>query len=550
MDAKVATDPSPRIRLTRESGLQPEHALAMEWLETNGRGGYASSTPLLCPTRRYHGLLVTPIPGTAKRHMFLSRFDETARVGSHRVRISMAQYPGAFSPAGHEAADAFELAPYPRTWYRVGNGHVLREIVMVHGEPAVLCRYTWLAGPSLVEGESNRIELRLRPQMPVREADALTFENMDLNPRSERTASGFWCRPYEGLPRIDVCISNPLAHYEPDPVWHRQVEYGADLLRGYDGHEDHFSPGWLHVPLEPGQSVVVATSIAGPLSHLDDLFEREASRRRAAMHDAGSDLGGALRLASEAYLYRTIDGQPGVVAGWPWFLEWGRDTAISIPGLTLAHGQVEACGEVLERLAGTIHDGLIPNIFGVDRESSHYGSVDASLWFARAVRLYDQAGGDRQRLQDVLRPALAQIADAYSAGGPLGIQIDASGLLLAGDAMHNATWMDARVDGVPVTPRDGAAVELNALWYQLLAYLEELAKDAGDTAEARQRQQAKRKAGRAFLDAFWIEGAGYLADVVTDGAQDDAVRPNMVIAAALDLSPLTRAQRASVVDCA
>ena len=542
----MSPDPAPqdplRLRLAREEGLQPERALGLEWLEVNGRGGYASSTALCCPTRRYHGLLVTPLEDRPERHVFLSRFDEAARLGAHTVRFSMARYPGAFWPEGHECISAFELSPHPRTWYRVGTGHVLREILMVAGEPAVLCRYTWL-------GEGAPIELRLRPHVPFRPADALTFENFELDPRSERTPGGFSCRPYGALPRLYINVSHPLAHYEPDPVWHHSIEYAADLARGYDGHEDHFSPGWMHVPLEAGASVVVSASIAGPLSLVETLFDREATRRRAQAGAVSEGVRGSLELAAEAFTYRTPGGRAGVVAGFPWFGEWGRDTAIALPGLTLPRGRVEGCGEALEGLASTLRDGLLPNIFGADAASSDYGSVDASLWYARAVQLYDQAGGERARMAR-LREVLRSIATGYMRGGPLGLRVDARGLLQAGDPMHNATWMDARVDGGPVTPRDGAAVEMVALWYSLLAHLEVLATSAGDEADARRWARAKRKTGRGFLAAFWIEAPGYLADVVRDEDRDEAVRPNMILAAALEFSPLTQAQRRSIVDLA
>jgi predicted glycogen debranching enzyme len=213
----------------------------------------------------------------------------------------------------------------------------------------------------------------------------------------------------------------------------------------------------------------------------------------------------------------------------------------------LARGRVAECGEALAGVVPFLRRGLLPNIFGSTPETSHYGSVDASLWFARAVRLYEQAGGDSALIASTLRPALVEIATRYSEGTELGIRIDESGLLLAGDGKLNTTWMDAVVDGLAVTPRDGLAVELNALWYFLLAYLEELADKAGEAREAKRWRADRARVGKAFLERFWLTAPRYLADTWKDGVADARVRPNMVIAAALEFSPLSESQRADIV---
>jgi predicted glycogen debranching enzyme len=248
-----------------------------------------------------------------------------------------------------------------------------------------------------------------------------------------------------------------------------------------------------------------------------------------------------LAFGADDFLYRAAGGRTGVLAGFPWFGEWGRDVFVSLPGLTLARGRIDDCADVLSGALPFLQRGLLPNVYGGSVADSHYDSCDAALWFALAVARFAHhvgAAGDPRLDRDYV-PALASIVDAYVGGTGLGLRIDPSGLLQAGRRELNATWMDARVNGVPVTPRDGLPVEIQALWYSLLAFL----------AERGQHRFAvlRDRCGDAFVQRFWLDDRKYLADRFHGGAADPTVRPNMVIAAALPLSPLTRAQRASVV---
>jgi predicted glycogen debranching enzyme len=541
-------DPDVLFRMEREECLQLESALTREWLETNGRGGYASGTVLACPTRRYHGLLVTTPPGMDRRHLLVAGIDESLHGRSRSFPLSMLRYAGQWFPHGHQSIERFELAPWPRFVYHIGQAEVTREILMVRGRDVTLVRYR-------IRGLAHTVELRAKPLLACREADKLTSANVDLNPRAERHGRGIACRPYGSLPAVAITTSAGEWRFEADPVWYRGLEYRVDLARGYDGHEDQFSPGVLHIALAPDTDVVLAIAAGGHVSDPLELWNEESARRRARCREAAPGARGALELAADAFLYDApaLGGgtRTGVIAGYPWFGEWGRDTCISLPGLLLARGQIERCGDALEATARYLRDGLLPNIFGRTIETSHYGSADASLWFARAVRLYELAGGSRERVLDAFLPVLREIARAYHDGTQLGLRCDGDGLLLAGSATQNATWMDAVTNAGPVTPRHGYAVELCALWYQLLGVLEMLEHRAGSNASARPWQELRRRAHRAFLRRFWLEEQRYLADVVRDEAQgawvDTSVRPNMVIAAALELSPLSRGKRTDIV---
>jgi predicted glycogen debranching enzyme len=536
------------VHIPRAELLQLELALTREWLETDGCGGYASSSVLLCNRRRYHGLLVSQGEGLDRRHLFLSRFEETLHGGGRSFPLSMARYPGLFAPHGHQYLEHFELVPYPSFLYRIGPAVVLREILLVRGSPTVLSRYRVSGG--------GPVELRLRPLLPYRAADALTSENLALDPRVERAQhGGIRARPYPALPPISITLSSRDGHFEADPVWYRQIEYGLDLERGYDGHEDQFSPGVHFVPMRDGVDCVVAATIGEAVADPQSLWERESAARRQALPPRADTVRDRLELGVEHFLYRAAHGRLGVVAGFPWFGEWGRDTFVSLPGLLLSRGKLAECGAALAGALPYLRRGLLPNIFGASPADSHYGSADASLWYARAVRAFHLAGGDRGLLLDRLAPALATIAEEYQAGTELEIFCDDKGLLHAGSEQSNATWMDARTSAGPVTPRHGCAVEINALWYFLLAYLELLARERGDGRAEREWKKRARLCGRSFLRRFWLEGERYLADVWRPDAAapgghgflDVSLRPNMVIAAALELSPLSRLKRTDVV---
>lgn len=545
MSSKATLSPVPTrpvVRIEREQLLQLERSLSREWLETDGRGGYASSTVLSCATRRYHGLLVSPFAGSAKRHVWLSRFDETVEGAGRSLPLSMARYKDVFAPHGHQSVERFELVPWPRWTWISGGTRIVRELLLARSRRAVVVRWT-------VSGQANPLVLRVKPLLPFREADATTVENIDLDPRATRIEGGIACTPYKGLPTIALTTSG-RAVFEADPVWYRGIGFATDLARGYEAAEDEFSPGWFDFALEDGAAVCVAASIDGPVEDPAALFELESRRRARQLEGRGLSVREVLDLTADDFLYRDADGRLGVMAGWPWFGEWGRDTYLSLPGLTLARGKLEECGEVLEGSLRYLRDGLLPNIFGRGPEDSSYNSVDASLWFARAVRQYELAGVHVREIAARFLPALEEIARRYRDGTGLGIRCDESGLLLAGGGHLNATWMDAETADGPVTPRDGCAVEIEALWCFLLAYLEYLARAVGAERSAREWGALRRTAGQAFLDRFVLPEPPYLADRWKDGEADRATRPNMVLAAALEWSPLSREQRADVVAAA
>jgi predicted glycogen debranching enzyme len=528
------------VVLGRDACHDLSTALTLEWLETDGAGGYAALTVPFCPTRRQHGLLVAPYPGQARRHVFLQRFEETLEVRGRDVPLSTGRYPGLWSPHGHQSLERFEALPWPRSTHRVGDVVVTREVLMARGRHAVLVRWR-------VEGGGGSLRLRLRPLLPFRDADALTMENAALHPRVSVVARGFRARPYVEMPALEFTVAGAPWSLDADPVWYRRVEHTTDIARGYEGHEDVFCPGVLTLSLESGSEVVVAVSAGAPVEDPAAAFAERAAEREAAWNASAPGLEGRLAFGADHFLARSTGDVPWVVAGFPWFYGWGRDTFLSVPGLLFARGRVEEGGDVLEGALPFLRDGLFPNRFGEAKED--YATVDAPFLFARAVRMYERAGGRGARVRGPFLEALHAIVLGWERGNALG-RIDEGGLPRAGTDATNYTWMDARIDGVPVTPRGGGPVEVAAMWVFLRRYLAELVGRTHGTAAARTLHAEAQKSAATFLARYWLPALGRLADGWVDGRADATIRPNMVLAAALEWTPLDAAQIRDVVETA
>lgn len=542
--SQSAADPAP-VPWRRGAGLptgdDPE--LQREWLLTDGRSGFACGSAADVAMRRYHGWLLAPVADLPGRHLFLQRCDEALTLADGSLwRLGAAWWRDLPQPSGPACPRSFARQPFPRWEWEPGGGRLERALLPAPGCSGILVRYRW-QGPA-------GVVLRLRPLLPCRNADALTVHNDTADLAVRRSGDALGWQPYAALPVLWLTASAAV-DWRDGPVWYRGARYPVDEARGYQAVEDVPSPGEVVVALAPGEAVVLAFAVDAPVTEPAAAWAQAEATAEAAAAGAAAATGdprwARLYQGADDFLYRTPEGRLGVLAGFPWFGEWGRDVFLALPGLTLARGQVARCGEVLRGALPFLRDGVLPNIYGRTPADSHYDSADAALWFARAVHLFDRAGGERDLVVGELRAALAAIVAAYQAGAPLGLRADASGLLDAGSADRNATWMDASVGGVPVTPRDGQPVELNALWCALLAHLGELHRRAGDTAAAARCHKLHAKAARAFRERFWLPAGDYLADRWKAGGADPAVRPNMVLAAAMELAPLDREQREGVV---
>ena len=503
-----------------------------EWLLADGAGGYACGCADDLPRRRYHGLWLARPSGEARRYAVVSGLDERVLVQGATTHLLHAHWRDLEQPSRPEAAVGFVHRPLP-TWQFRGPGFVLERSVALQragrGGPCCLVRWTHRGGAPL--------RLAVRPLLGWCEADHLPPANELVDGAVHASGASWGVRPTPLLPMLWL-TADGVAAFRGEPAWYRGFVYATDRARGYDQPGDRWSPGVLELDLAPGQHATIVFAFGEPCTAPAARWQQVETEARERAAAASGGWRQRLALGADDFLYRADGGRLGVLAGFPWFTEWGRDVFVALPGLTLARGRADLCAEALRGALPFLRDGLLPNVYGADPESSHYDSCDAALWWSLAVQRFADAGGDAGLLRGELLPALAGIARAYERGTGLGLAADGDGLLRAGRDDLNATWMDAQVDGVPVTPRAGLPVEIQALWYTLLAFLAE-----HDPAW----RDLRDRCGRAFVASFWLAAGAYLADRVHGGVADAAVRPNMVIAAALPRSPLSPAQRAAVV---
>lgn len=516
----------------------------LEWLLTDGVGGYACGTAADLATRRYHALWISRLPGAAKRYLWVAGLDERVGPAAAGVSLLHAHWANLPAPSPPPVAVEFQHRPWPRWTFRgsAAGGHgpfaversVLLQRATAQQPPALLVRWRNLGdGPTL---------LRVRVLLGCHDADQLPPADEGFDGTVQVRGASWGVRPRADLPTLWL-EADGLAAFESAPAWYRGFHYRVDRERGYDHVGDRWSPGVLELSLGPGQDAVLACSLEQPLqarpgspspAELWEVAAETAEATAAMIASAAEPAIARLAASGRDFFYRADGDRLGVLAGFPWFGEWGRDVFLALPGLTLPQGDLARCAEVLDGALPFLRRGLLPNIYAATVADSHYGSCDAALWWSLAAQRLEDAAGE---LPAARLTALRSIADAYLAGTDLGMQVDGDGLLQAGSESLNATWMDARTAAGPVTPRAGLPVEIQALWYALLDRL--VAAGHADLAATRDR------CGKAFLRQFWLP-AGYLADRVQHGRPDPAVRPNMVLAAALPRSPLSRAQRDSV----
>jgi predicted glycogen debranching enzyme len=495
-------------------------ASSREWLLTDGLGGYASSTPIGLNTRRYHGLLVVATRPPLGRVVLLAKVDETLVLDGSRHELATNAYAGAVRPRGFESAVRFSLDPLPTLTWRVGGGTLSRTTARVHGEPATALVYSY-DGPGAAC-------LELRPLVAVRDHHALHHRNATLDPRVVHAGGDVVLRPYTDRPELRLRV--PEGAFEAEPLWHRGVVYERERERGFDCEEDLFSHGVFRVALYPGE-VATLLAWAGHIPAGAEAVELcAAERRRLPPQDAPQ--GGLLR-AADAFVVRRGRTGTSVMAGYPWSCDGGRDAMIALPGLCLATGRHAEAREILLLHARQLDAGLIPSRFPEDGGPPAYDAADAPLWMVIAVQRYLDAGGDRAFVRSELQPAVFEILSSFRHGSRHGVRMTPEGLLGQRRAGVPLSWMDARSDGAPVTPREGETVELQALWYNALLVGAGLARRSGADARAREWTSLARLAQASFVRSFWLEQAGYLADVVDAGERDASLRPNQLYAIGL-----------------
>jgi len=532
----------PLFRIETHGQLSP--AIEREWLLTNGTGGFAASSVVGCNRRRYHGLLCAATTPPVGRTMLLSRVGEILLFDDHAElmhELSVNDFGNRLHPRGDRYLRSFELGDVAKWEYEVEGARVVKELQLPWMKDAALLRYT------ITLPTGRGAEFRLLPFIALRDFHSL-----------RRGTAHFHIAKAGGA--IKVGADGPQVYLQADsgtfqehPDWWFGHHYAIEAERGLDCEEDIFNPGWFSFHVEGRATLVFQASLTE--EHLD--WEAElANRRRILEAESSEEYAAKLktptlkRLAHAANDFvvarKSPDGQEGstVIAGYPWFADWGRDTMISLPGLLLTTGRFHQAKQVLRVFAQYVSEGMIPNRFDDYTGNAEYNTVDASLWFIHAAFEYTRLSRDKDTFERTLKPACKAIIEGYRSGTRHHIRMDdADGLVSQGDASTQLTWMDAKCGDTAFTPRQGKPVEINALWYHALRLMgENLLAD---------------RVASSFRQAFWISPYRGLADVV-DGVPPDAkapyptrdlsIRPNQIFAVSLANSPLTEAQQSAVVE--
>ena len=557
--------PAP-IRFGAELAADFERASALEWLETDGLGGWASSTLAGAHTRRYHGMLIAATRPPAGRRMLVSRLDETVVTPVERVELGANRYPGAIHPKGFERLQEFVLGWNPAFTYAGKSFQLRKEILGVGGEPAIAVIYELLTSES-----GAPVTLELRPLMAGRDIHSLGRAAAErewvgaLDVTDEPTESGgrrLRLQSRSGEPTVfaesslNWSFSSSPSDSAAGSTWYYNVQLSEERARGFDFEEDLFNPGVLTVALAVGERLVVLlTTEDRPGRDLEALVAGELDRRRGLVRRAApsSALGARLALAADQFLVRRgvagVEAADGwsVIAGYPWFADWGRDAMIALPGLCLATGRHEEARGILAAFCAHLSEGMLPNRFPEAGEAPEYNTVDATLWLFVAAWRYLEATGDDAFARATLLPAFDDILVWHARGTRYGIHVDGDGLLAAGEAGVQLTWMDARVGERVVTPRSGKAVEIEALWANALWIAAELHRRCGDAARGRVLGRLARRVRARFEELFWNPAANTLHDVVTPEGPDPSCRPNQLLALGLPFPLLARDKALAVL---
>jgi predicted glycogen debranching enzyme len=516
--------------------LDFSQALTKEWLLTDGLGGYSSSTVLGLNSRRYHGLLVVAQQPPVGRLVLLSKVEDTLVLGGERHELSSNAYPGVIHPRGFERATSFVQDPLPTLTFEVEGARLARTVARVQGESGIVLVY-------LYEGPQGAF-LELRPLVACRDHHALQHENDVLDRRVSREGEDVVFRPYSSGPALALRTS--AGEWTTDGHWYRNFEYEQERSRGLDFREDLFSHGFFKVPLQPGrETTLLAYAESIPPARDPQALVRAEKKRLRSLSQGSPGLMGDLRRASAAFLVERPPSGRTVIAGYHWFADWGRDTMIALPGLCLSTSRHKEARGILTEFARHVDSGMIPNRFPDDGGPPEYNTVDAALWMTVAISRYLEATRDKAFVE--LRGAVEKILEGYKRGTRHGIAMQADGLVTQGGPGLQLTWMDAKVGDFVVTPRTGKPVEIQALWYNALHIGAELAQMAGDLVRAAEWTRLAAQAKKSFLESFWIEEKGYLADVVREDSRDESLRPNQLYAIGLPHSLLPRDKAESVL---
>jgi predicted glycogen debranching enzyme len=541
---KIKTTPLQKSThmLTKNISALQDHAEAIqqEWLETNGLGGWSGSTILCANTRRYHGLLVAAVVPPAERMVLVSKLDETIIIDDNRFELGTNNYGNAIYPTGYKYLTNFTKDLFPEFVYEAGDVTLKKTIGMIHGENTVVIRYEVLSA-------KQPFTLELLPLLAARGYHKLVHMNDAINRNASFDKSIFQVRLYNDTP--EIFMKAPAAKFQADPDWYYNFNYPVEQYRGLDFTEDLFSPGRFTVELKQGDSLGLILSTENPAEKdAAQLLAGESLRRQTLLNEQPTDeMLQQLILAADQFIVKRGENLKTIIAGYPWFTDWGRDTMISLPGLCLSTGRYEDAKKILGAFAQSLSMGMLPNRFQDNREEPEYNNADGTLWYFIAIHKYLVATQDGEFVINELLPVLKEIVDWHFAGTRYDIHVDDDGLLYAGEKGQQLTWMDAKVGDWVVTPRMGKPVEIQALWYNALKIFSGLLELNGQADDAAMVNLSAEKAKKSFIEKFWYAEGHYLYDTINENGNADAsLRPNQLFAMSLPF-PLVEGDDAKII---
>ena len=522
------------LRLEKAVMTNLQESLRREFLRTNRSGAYSSSTLVDCNTRKYHGLLVVPVPELDdENHVLLSSLDCTVIQHGAEFNLGLHKYQGNnFSPNGHKYIREFDASKVPTTTYRVGGVILKKEVIFQHYEDRILIRYT------LVDAHSATT-LRFRPFLAFRSVRQFTHENMTASREYQEVDNGIKTCMYAGYPDLYMQFSKKNEFiFHPD--WYRGIEYPKEQERGYASNEDLYVPGYFEMPIKKGESIIFAASTSQcKTSTLKKLFDEEVDDRVPR-----DNFYHCLVTAAHQFHKREKNDDRYLLAGYPWFKVRARDTFIALPGLTLAIGEVDYFEFVMKTAEKALREfmegkPLSAKIYEIEQP-------DVPLWAIWAIQQYVKEVGVEAGYKKYGK-LVKDIVKYIEKGGHPNLRLDENGLLYSNGRDRAVTWMNSTANGKPVVPRSGYIVEFNALWYNALKFCAAMATEQKDTKSATHLETLAAKVKQSFVETF-VNEYGYLLDYVDGNMMDWSVRPNMIFAVALDYSPLSQDQMKSVVD--
>ena len=507
-----------------------EYSLQREMLATDRRGGYMSTTIVGCNTRKYHGLIVAPIDSSDNAYVLLSSLDETIVQHDQSFNLALHRYRGVYEPRGHKYITDFEYTPCPTITYRVGGVILRKEILWIHKRTQMMIRYT------LVDAHSDTT-LRLRPFLAFRNKHELSKANMYANVRSYPVTNGVKSRLYDGFPWLHMQLSKKDAKFIPAPDWYYDFEYQKELERGYEGYEDLLTTGYFEMNIKKGESVIFSASVdeLPSAEAIVEAFDASVARRTHKI-----DFESCLHHSARQFIIRRPGNRTEVMSGYPWYGKAGRSAFIALPGLTLEQGYKEDCMDVLDTMVGDMHNGDFAG------KASAEVAADAPLWFFWTLQQLEEHIG-AAAIWEKYGAAMKSILSAYRRGFFGGcVAMHTNGLVWASRDGMALTWMDCVMDGQPVTPRAGYAVEINALWYNAVSYALALAKKMGDKEFEKEWKALPAQIQQSFVDTFYLSEEGYLADYVDMRGKNYDIRCNQMIACGLPYTMLNEEQIVNV----